>query len=50
MTPALIDPDSIWAKLVVALGPLLFPALWGGIGACTFFDEEALRQAVRAFL
>jgi len=40
MTPALIDPDSIWAELVVALAPLLFPALWGGIGACTFLMKR----------
>ena len=40
MTPALVDPDSFTAKLVVALAPLLFPALWGGIGACTFLMKR----------
>lgn len=40
MTPALVGAESIWAKLVVALAPLLVPALWGGIGACTFLMKR----------
>lgn len=40
MTPALFDPDSTLIKLIVALAPHLFPALWGGIGACTFLMKR----------
>ena len=36
MNPAILPEDSLWAEVTTALAPLLFPALWGGIGACTF--------------
>ena len=40
MTPTIVADDSLWAKLVIGLAPLLFPALWGGIGACTFLMKR----------
>ena len=32
--------DGFWVTLMEALSPLLIPALWGGIGACTFLAKH----------
>ena len=40
MTSTIVSEDSLWARLATALAPLLFPALWGGIGACTFLMKR----------
>lgn len=32
--------DGFWVKLMGALDPLLIPALWGGVGACTFLAKH----------
>ncbi len=40
MNPAIVPEDDLWAQVTTALAPLLFPALWGGIGACTFLMKR----------
>ena len=40
MNPTIVAADHLWARLTTALAPLLFPALWGGIGACTFLMKR----------
>ena len=40
MNPAIVSEDNLWARMTTALAPLLFPALWGGIGACTFLMKR----------
>ena len=40
MNPTIVPEDHFWARLTTALAPLLFPALWGGIGACTFLMKR----------
>lgn len=40
MTGAIFPADHFWTEVTTALGPLLFPALWGGIGACTFLMKR----------
>ena len=40
MNPAIVPEDDLWARVTTALAPLLFPALWGGIGACTFLMKR----------
>ena len=40
MNPTVGDSNSDTAKLISALAPLLIPALWGGIGACTFLMKR----------
>ena len=40
MNPTIVPEDHLWAKVTTALAPLLFPALWGGIGACTFLMKR----------
>ena len=40
MTPTIVAADAFSARLAVGLAPLLFPALWGGIGACTFLMKR----------
>ena len=40
MTSTIVSDDSLWAKVTTALAPFLFPALWGGIGACTFLMKR----------
>ena len=32
--------DGFWVRLVHGLSPLLVPALWGGVGACTFLAKH----------
>ena len=32
--------DGFWATLIGTLSPLLIPALWGGVGACTFLAKH----------
>ena len=32
--------DGFWVTLMGALNPLLIPALWGGVGACTFLAKH----------
>ncbi|WP_419859718.1 hypothetical protein [Candidatus Palauibacter sp.] len=34
------NPDGFLVRLTRALNPLLVPALWGGIGACTFLAKH----------
>ena len=34
------NADGFLSKLIDALNPLLVPALWGGIGACTFLAKH----------
>ena len=34
------DSADFWVTLMRALSPLLIPALWGGIGACTFLAKH----------
>ena len=40
MNPAILPESNFWAQVARALAPLLFPALWGGIGACTFLMKR----------
>lgn len=40
MNPAIFPEGHLWARVTTALAPLLFPALWGGIGACTFLMKR----------
>lgn len=32
--------NAFWVALMEALNPLLIPALWGGVGACTFLAKH----------
>ena len=34
------QPAGFWMSLIRVLNPLLIPALWGGIGACTFLAKH----------
>lgn len=38
--PHLLPPDGFWVTLMGALNPLLIPALWGSVGACTFLAKH----------
>lgn len=38
--PHLLRPDGFWVTLMGALNPLLIPALWGSVGACTFLAKH----------
>ena len=37
---AQLPSDGFWVTLIGALNPLLIPALWGAVGACTFLAKH----------